>query len=601
MKKLLSILLALCLLFGMVFVAAVPAAAAAGEITVVLSYLADESGFWIAPAEFTVSPGLAEKYGYTDSFGGTQVSALDAIVAAHEFVFADALTDYLTVSGSGMISNFMGDGAGNFVYLVNGELASVGAGSQALSDADTFALFALQDTDMWSDAYAWFAVDGSKVTQLVADVDEEITLTLECIPAIGWGSDRVYEAYDAQIVPVELTAGAGLFGAPLATTDDDGEAVISFDAPGTYYISATTGEYDFPVMSPWLVVTIPDWEQALADVQTYLATTLTAPTFGTEWVVLALARSGAAVPAGYYEGYYASVKDTLQKNNGVLPGSGTRKTEYSRLILALSALGADVTDVAGYNLLTPLTVFNDVIAQGVNGAIYALLALDSNRWELPASSQTTRQKLVDYIVGEALPTGGFTWWDGLDVDLTGMALQALAPYASQPAVQTVIDASLTALSAAQLANGSYDSWGSESPEAVAQVVVALAALGIPAATDARFNQASGNLLSALLAFQLANGGFKPGFEAAANAMTTEQAAYALAAYARFKSGENALFDMRDAPALLTEEPVEQPPELTPLQKWEAKLPAWLHGIIALQDWFEWVIYYVFFGWIWDVI
>lgn len=136
---------------------------------------------------------------------------------------------------------------------------------------------------------------------------------------------------------------------------------------------------------------------------------------GGEWSILGLARSGAAVPESYYDQYYANVVSELQQKNGVL--TKVKYTEYSRVILALTAIGKDVTDVGGYNLLEKLADFNSVKKQGINGPIFALIALDSKDYSIPQVSgapvQTTREMLVDYILNEEITdangiTGGFS-------------------------------------------------------------------------------------------------------------------------------------------------------------------------------------------------
>ena len=73
------------------------------------------------------------------------------------------------------------------------------------------------------------------------------------------------------------------------------------------------------------------------------------PKFNNEWNVFTLARADYAAPAGYYDTYYNNVVSHLQSKSGVL--SATSYTEYSRLIIALSAIGKDSNNVGGYNLL----------------------------------------------------------------------------------------------------------------------------------------------------------------------------------------------------------------------------------------------------------
>ena len=115
---------------------------------------------------------------------------------------------------------------------------------------------------------------------------------------------------------------------------------------------------------------------------------------GGEWAVIGLARSGYDVPQTYYDSYLSTVTKYVQNKRGVL--DERKYTEYSRVILALTAIGADPTDVGGYDLTAPLSDFEQTIWQGVNGPIWALIALDSGNYEL--SGSTTRQMYVDEIL-----------------------------------------------------------------------------------------------------------------------------------------------------------------------------------------------------------
>lgn len=264
---------------------------------------------------------------------------------------------------------------------------------------------------------------------------------------------------------------------------------------------------------------------------------------GGEWAVLGLARAGAKVPEGYYDKYYANVVSEIKEKNGNL--SNVKYTEYSRLILALTASGRDVTDVGGYNLLEKLGDFNSVVKQGINGAIFALIALDSGNYSIPIASgaavQTTREILVDHILSKEVTTdqggkGGFSLTgDAPDPDITGMALQALAKYRDQPKVKAAIDRSLAVLNELQLADGGYETGGAENSESISQVIVAKSALGADSA---------GNV-SALMKYYNPDGSFRHVLSGEANQMATEQAFYALVAYDRFLKGKNSLYNMTD--------------------------------------------------------
>ncbi|MCD8099999.1 MAG: S-layer homology domain-containing protein [Oscillospiraceae bacterium] len=275
---------------------------------------------------------------------------------------------------------------------------------------------------------------------------------------------------------------------------------------------------------------------------------------GGEWLTLGLARSGAAVPQDYWDGYYAAAEDYVAACGGVL--HERKYTEYSRLILALTAIGASPEDVAGYNLLTPLGDYDKTVWQGINGAVWALLALDSRDYPMPqnaeAETQATRQMYVDYILSRCLPDGGWSLTGSdADPDVTAMALQALAKYTQQDAAAQAVEAGLECLSAMQNADGGFSSMGSANAESCAQVIVALCELGI-SLDDERFVKNGCTLLDNLLTYRLENGGFKhTAGESEANMIASEQAFYALAAAERALEGKNSLYRMSDALPLIS--------------------------------------------------
>ena len=288
--------------------------------------------------------------------------------------------------------------------------------------------------------------------------------------------------------------------------------------------------------------TVTGWQKQYQDALDAVKTDQLA--FGSEWLVIALARSGRPVPDSYYD----SVVKAVQDAKGQL--SDKKSTEYSRTILALTAIGKDPSDVGGYDLLAKLADMDDVTYQGLNGAVFALLALDSNKYDVPAvaagGNQTTRDGLVAYLLEQQLTDGGWALsGSSADPDMTAMVLQALAPYRTEnAAVQTAVDKAIQTLSQLQQADGGYSSWGTLNSESCAQVLIALATLGIDPVKDSRFAKNGLTLLDALLAYVLDNG-FRHTMDGAVDAMATEQALCALTAYARLLDGKTALYDMTD--------------------------------------------------------
>lgn len=263
---------------------------------------------------------------------------------------------------------------------------------------------------------------------------------------------------------------------------------------------------------------------------------------GGEWMVIGLARSGRTVPAGYYDNVVKYVKANADANERLHP---TKVTDNARVILALTAIGKDVTNVGGHNLLKGLDSMDYVQAQDINGPIFTLIALDSHNY--PTMGDVTREKLIQVILDAQLNDGGWNLSaENADPDMTAMAIQALAPYCkTNETVKAAVDKALEALSALQRSDGGFDSWGTVNSESCAQVIVALTALGIDPTADSRFVKNGHTVLDALAGFYVTGGGFRHTAGGERNDMATEQGYYALAAYYRFANTQTRLYDMSD--------------------------------------------------------
>lgn len=305
---------------------------------------------------------------------------------------------------------------------------------------------------------------------------------------------------------------------------------------------------------------VPGFDEAYAGAKAYIQSAVSAPVvsylFG-EWAVLGQARAKVPLSEAYIAAYYEKVVAYVQKNmgaDGVLVDPESRNptvTDNERIILALTAIGKDPANVGGENLLKALQnkdimQVTDTSNTDINGLVMGLLALNSRNY----TSDTSW--LVQAVLAQQNEDG--SWRASADtkpvgdVDMTAMALQALAPYykdGGNETVNTAVEKALNWLS------GKYRN-GYDSSESCAQVVIALSALNLDANTDARFTKTvEGKTLSVLgnlLQYRVAeNGGFKHQFaDKAVNEMATEQALCAMAAYARFTEKANALYDMTDA-------------------------------------------------------
>ena len=260
-----------------------------------------------------------------------------------------------------------------------------------------------------------------------------------------------------------------------------------------------------------------DMQKALG----YLLTQVPAPDCGDEWIVMNFARAQAWTTPGY-DAYYGKVEAKAKETKGKM--DATYPTDIARYVLAVTAQGYDATDVGGYDLTAALQDVETVVKQGTNGAIFALLALDSGNYP-----SQVRQDYIDAILKAQKPDGGFTYdpkYDS-DPDLTAMAIQALAPYMDgQEAVGAAVEKALTCLSKMQQPSGGFTAWGESSCESTAQAILALNAAGIPL-TDENFVKDGHSLLENLTSFQAASGGFSHVQGGDVSAYSTEQAMRAL--------------------------------------------------------------------------
>ncbi len=270
---------------------------------------------------------------------------------------------------------------------------------------------------------------------------------------------------------------------------------------------------------------------------------------GGEWRVIGLSRA-SQISDAFKEGYFKNAYEYV-KAIGSSKLHNAKSTDNSRMILALTSLGYDVTDIAGYNLLEPLGDFDYVVKQGVNGAIWALIALDSNDYKVPSLSDdemaALKDKLINFILDNQMSSGGFTLnGDEDDVDITAMAVQALAKYYNESeAVEDAVDGALRYFEMVQNSDGSFGNYAATNCESTAQVVIALSVMGINPRTETRFIKNGVSVMSALNSLYLSDGNFCHLKGGDANEMATEQAYLALVAYKRLVENSTSIYDMSD--------------------------------------------------------
>ena len=481
------------------------------DITVTFSLLGD-SVHGNSGDKHTLADGNLEKWidGVTVTVGNN-ATVLDVITKAlgSKYSIENETGNYIqsiTPKDGKALGEFTNGKLSGWMYTLNGKHSNLGVAQQYLMNGD---VIVFHYTDDYSRENAF---DQQK------SADEVITM----IAAIG---------------TVSLSKGAAISQARTAydKLSADEKALV------TNYDKLLAAEAAYAKLVAEMGKKLDEIYKTTGDFMGTLGTP-TVNSIGGEWMVIGLARSGRPVPAGYYDNVVEYVKAKADANERLHPA---KVTDNARVILALTAIGKDVTNVGGHNLLKGLDNMAYVQTQGINGPIWTLIALDSHNY--PTMGDVTREKLIQVILDAQLNDGGWDLSaDKADPDMTAMAIQSLAPYyKTNETVKAAVDKALDVLSGLQQGDGGFGSWGTVNSESCAQVIVALTALGIDPTADSRFVKNDLTVLDALASFYVTGGGFKHVADKGRDGMATEQGYYALAAYYRFVNAQTRLYDMTD--------------------------------------------------------
>lgn len=274
-----------------------------------------------------------------------------------------------------------------------------------------------------------------------------------------------------------------------------------------------------------------------------------AGTSAADWLAIALALSGVEEDYNAYRTALAENVSARYAESGGL--DAVRATEYHRVALTVLALGGDPTAFGQDADGTPIDLIADgtysyageLGKQGLNGWIFALIALDASGAAVPADAAYSREDMVSAIVSAQNEDGGFGLLSGgkSDVDLTAMALQALAPYEDQYG-ETVARA-LDYLAGQLTEDCGFVGYDEENLESTAQVVLALCALGRDPAKEAQFCRDGKTLLTGMDRFRMDDGLYRHALtDQTGDMMATEQALLAGAALERLRTGGPSIYD-----------------------------------------------------------
>ncbi len=269
-----------------------------------------------------------------------------------------------------------------------------------------------------------------------------------------------------------------------------------------------------------------------------------------DWTAIAFSLAGAEDCYGAYLSALEDYVTACYQEKGILDQN--KATEYHRIILTVLALGGDPTefgdDAQGEKInLVAEGIYNYVGdslgKQGLNGWIFALIALDAGEYEIPEDARYTREDVLEEILLCQNEDGGFSLSAGSsDVDMTAMALQALAAYEEEEEVEQAVEKALAYLADQISERGTFFSYGSENVESAAQVLIALGALGIDPGEDVRFQA----LEEGISLFVREDGSYAHDInDEVGDAMATEQTLLALCALQKLRRGEGSIYQLTD--------------------------------------------------------
>lgn len=269
-------------------------------------------------------------------------------------------------------------------------------------------------------------------------------------------------------------------------------------------------------------------QSGAADVQSWLDGALPdSAGSGSEWYILALSQRGTWDLRACREALLARLQ------SGSIPSASTRL----KLALTLAATGSR-------DAVISRTLAESAGQQGIMSHIFALHLLNNG----VTAPGMTAADTVQTLLSLQLADGGWALSGSVsDPDVTAMTLQALAPHRTEAAVRDAAARALDRLSALQREDGDYASYGVTNPETTAQVLIALAEMGIDGLTDPRFVRSGCTLLDGMAKYRLPDGSFSHRLGGAANEHATMQVLLALTAYQRLQNGQPGLY-LLSAPA-----------------------------------------------------
>lgn len=245
-------------------------------------------------------------------------------------------------------------------------------------------------------------------------------------------------------------------------------------------------------------------------------------TYGSDWAIITMLRGGKTIDAAILTEYTDSLTETVKGWN-----ANVKPTDAAKAVLSFTIMDKDACNIEGVNLID-LICNSERLESGTNELAYSLLAIYASNAEVPQDALWDKDEIIEKLLTFQTESGGFGLFDTetADVDMTAICVQALAPYKSDETVETAIEKAVDFL-----ANAISEDWGYDNPNTTAQVLLALASLGIDVTDPANGfgNGTNKNIVTSLEAYRNTDGnGYL--YESSVNTMATYQIMQAYDAY-----------------------------------------------------------------------
>ena len=536
-KRLLSLLLALTMALSL----ATTGAWAAGQDSIRVTVTIANQGAIAVGKNDTLMARVPVTV--TDRNGDGEIKYDDAMIAAHEAYYEKGEAGFAMKGNS--CEMLWGNETTSLGFYRNNTMTGYING-ESVEDNDDLTAFVYQDQKNWSDQYCFF--DQTTVT---VKSGESLTINLK-----GVGFDENWNTVSSPVKQAGLGVYyGGTFRTRNVSTDANGNGTISFYKAGTYVLSAKKdGAYLVP---PVCIVTVTGQAPPVSQtkevtnaistcVNGYQSIKYTKPTyeettcsFGSEWVMLARLRAlkgneGWTRKSADISHYLTSVKAAMKSKK---LSKDAKINDIERVIITLTALGYDASNFNGQNLTAWLYQNQKWDNYSPNLMIWSLIALDSGNY---TAAKGYREGLIAQLVKyQHTSTGGFffsTAWPADDVDMTAMAMIALAPYKNSNAkAKKMYNAGWKFIQSKADDQYNYGGDSYDPCSTNAYVVIAKCATG-----------QTGGDLDATVAWMLKNYLGKKGFNLNGeyNGMSTYQGLLAMDAYQRASAGATKLFDVK---------------------------------------------------------